>query len=78
MQWASVDPTKLLTTSIPRIAIRLLTSRVNPIDSPISTISIISNTSIDEVMEIEKALPPANKDLPIFKGRKKRENDYWR
>ncbi len=78
VQWASVDPTKLLTTSIPRIAIRLLTSRVNPIDSPISTISIISNTSIDEVMEIEKALPPANKDLPIFKGRKKRENDFWR
>ena len=78
VQWASVDPTKLLTTSIPRIAVRLLTSRVNPIDAPISAISIISSTSINEVMKIENALPPANKNLPTFKGRKKRENDFWR
>lgn len=78
VQWASVDPTILLIPKLPKIAIRLLTSRVRATDSPISAISIISNTAIDEVMETEKALPPANKDLPIFKGRKKREENFWR
>lgn len=78
VRWASVDPTVLLIPKLPKIAIRLLTSRVRATDSPISSISIISNTAIDEVMETEKALPPANKDLPIFRGRKKREDDFWR
>jgi hypothetical protein len=78
VQWASVDPTRLLTSNIPRIAVRLLTSRVKPTDSPISAISIISNTSINDVMKTEKAIPLANKDLPLFKGRKGREEDFWK
>jgi hypothetical protein len=78
VQWATVDPTILLIPKLPKIAVRLLTSRVRAMDSPISAISIISNTTIDEVMETEKALPPSNKDLPLFRGRRKRGENFWR
>jgi hypothetical protein len=77
IQWANVDPTKLVTPRFPRIAIRLLTSRVRPSDAPIGSISIISNTPLEEVLQIEGAISAPNKVLPLFKRHKRRGVDFW-
>jgi|GEM_PF-2096655 len=78
IQWASVDPTKLVTPEIPRLVIRLLKSRVRQDDAPVSAVSIISNTPVEAVLKEQGALPPPDENRPLFKGPKQRENDLWR
>jgi hypothetical protein len=53
IQWAKVDPTRLIIPKIPRAIVRLLTSPIKPSESPISSISIISSRPIEEVFEVE-------------------------
>ena len=77
VQWASVDPTRLITTDIPQLVVRLLKSRVRHDDAPISAVSIISSAPVEAILKERGALPPPREELPLFKGLKQRERDLW-
>ena len=78
IQWASVNPTQLITTDIPKLVIRLLKSQVRHDDAPVSAVSVISSMPVEAILNERGALPSPDEELPIFRGLKRRERDFWR
>ncbi len=66
IRWEDRDPEDLLTKELPRIAVRLLRSKIKPSDSPVSGISVISSVPVEAVLSEYKALPSPTEEPYFF------------
>jgi hypothetical protein len=66
IRWENPDPTILITPNLPKVVMRLIKGKINPIKSPISGISIVSCVPIEVALSAQTILPAA--DGEAFQG----------